>query len=124
MLTAISPIDGRYAAKTQDLSHFFSEFALIKYRVLVEVQYFTALVDHPLPQLADFPKPKLDDLLRVANQFSIEDAERIKALADIIAAVDVGMGTFIPSYISTKTGTTLINIKIVTKIATENKTPG
>ena len=83
MLTAISPVDGRYAAKTQDLSHFFSEFALIKYRVLVEVQYFTALVNHPLPQLQDFPTAKLDDLLRMANRFSMEDAERIKAIEKV-----------------------------------------
>lgn len=83
MLTAISPIDGRYAAKTADLSEFFSEFALIKYRVLVEVQYFTALVDHPLPQLQDFPKTRLDDLLRMANRFSMEDAARIKAIEKV-----------------------------------------
>ena len=83
MLTAISPIDGRYASKTADLSEFFSEFALIKYRVLVEVQYFTALVHHPLPQLANFPEGKLDELLRIANQFSVEDADRIKAIEKV-----------------------------------------
>ena len=80
MLTAISPIDGRYASKTQDLAHFFSEYALIKYRVFVEVQYFIALVEHPLPQLQSFPAQQLDDLLRLANQFSVEDAERVKAI--------------------------------------------
>ena len=55
-LSAISPIDGRYAAKTKDLQDYFSEFALIKYRVYVEIQYFIALCELPLPQLADFDK--------------------------------------------------------------------
>lgn len=80
MLTAISPIDGRYASKTQDLAHFFSEYALIKYRVFVEIQYFIALVEHPLPQLQSFPAQQLDDLRRLPNQFSVEDAERVKAI--------------------------------------------
>ncbi len=83
MLTAISPIDGRYASKTQDLANFFSEYALIKYRVFVEVQYFIALVEHPLPQLQPFPSSRLDDLLRLANQFSVEDAERVKAIEQV-----------------------------------------
>jgi adenylosuccinate lyase len=80
MLTAISPIDGRYASKTKDLQSFFSEFALIKYRVFVEVQYFIALVNQPLPQLVDFPKEKLDALVRLSNSFDLEGAERIKAI--------------------------------------------
>jgi adenylosuccinate lyase len=67
MLRAISPIDGRYADKTAALSDFFSEFALIRYRVLVEIQYFIALVEHPLPQLADFPEDKIPELVRIAN---------------------------------------------------------
>lgn len=78
MLTAISPIDGRYAAKTQELSEYFSEYALIKYRVFVEIQYFRALCELPLPQLADFPKGKLDDLSAVAANFDLKDAEKIK----------------------------------------------
>ena len=52
-LTAVSPIDGRYHSKTEVLSNYFSEFALIKYRVRVEVEYFIALCELPLPQLAD-----------------------------------------------------------------------
>ena len=51
MLKAISPIDGRYAHQTKELGAYFSEFALIRYRVFVEIQYFIALFNHPLPQL-------------------------------------------------------------------------
>ncbi|MCB0596388.1 MAG: adenylosuccinate lyase [Lewinellaceae bacterium] len=78
MLTAISPIDGRYAGKTRELADYFSEFALIKYRVFIEVQYFIALCEHPLPQLRDFPEEKLDELIRLSNRFSLEDAQRVK----------------------------------------------
>ncbi len=78
MLTAISPIDGRYAGKTKELSEYFSEYALIKYRVFVEIQYFRALCELPLPQLADFPKEKLDKLSAVAADFDVKDAEKIK----------------------------------------------
>jgi adenylosuccinate lyase len=80
MLTAISPIDGRYHSKTNELSNYFSEYALIRYRVLVEVQYFLALCELPLPQLADFPATKKDELIRMTNRFTIEDADRIKAI--------------------------------------------
>lgn len=80
MLKAISPIDGRYASKTSELADFFSEFALIKYRVLVEVQYFKALCELPLPQLVDFPEEKIADLLRVVNSFDEDDAQKIKTI--------------------------------------------
>lgn len=83
MLKAISPIDGRYAAKTADLADFFSEYALIRYRVLVEVEYFKALVDLPLPQLTDFPQGKKAELTRIVNQFSEADAHRIKDIEKI-----------------------------------------
>ncbi|WP_353483186.1 adenylosuccinate lyase [Haliscomenobacter sp.] len=83
MLRAISPIDGRYADKTVALSDFFSEFALIRYRVLVEIQYFIALVEHPLPQLADFPEDKIPELVRIANELNQEDAQRIKDIERI-----------------------------------------
>jgi len=76
MLKAISPIDGRYAGKTKDLQEFFSEYALIKYRVFVEVLYFKALVEIPLPQLADFDEAKLNELLRVVNNFVWIDFSR------------------------------------------------
>ena len=78
MLRAISPIDGRYHNKTAELADYFSEYALIKYRVHVEIQYFIALCEMPLPQLADFPKSKLDDLRSIATGFGLEDAEAIK----------------------------------------------
>lgn len=79
-LTAISPIDGRYRAKTQELAGFFSEFALIKYRVRVEVEYFIALCELPLPQLSEV-KPTLFPTLRaIYTNFSIADAERIKSI--------------------------------------------
>ena len=80
MLTAISPIDGRYAAQTRELSDFFSEYALIRYRVLVEVEYFKALAEIPLPTLANLPERAAGELTRIVNAFSIEDAERIKAI--------------------------------------------
>jgi len=80
MLTAISPIDGRYQSKTEELKEFFSEYALIKYRVFVEIEYFTALCKYPLPQLAGFPPEKLDELLRIANRFTVKDAARIKEI--------------------------------------------
>jgi adenylosuccinate lyase len=80
MLKAISPIDGRYAAKTQELSAFFSEFALMKYRILVEIRYFEALIRLPLPQLKGFPKEKLPELTALAENFSEADAGRIKSI--------------------------------------------
>jgi adenylosuccinate lyase len=78
MLKAISPIDGRYANKTADLQEYFSEYALIKYRVFVEVQYFIALCQIPLPQLADVPPEKLDELTRLVNRFNEAQAQQIK----------------------------------------------
>lgn len=80
MLTKISPIDGRYANKTQALGEFFSEYALIKYRIWVELQYFVALIKLPLPQLESFPQEKLTDLERIANQFDVAEAEKVKAI--------------------------------------------
>lgn len=80
MLTKISPIDGRYANKTQALGDFFSEYALIKYRIWVELQYFVALIKLPLPQLEDFPQEKLADIERIANQFDVAEAEKVKAI--------------------------------------------
>lgn len=80
MLTAISPIDGRYADKTAALQAFFSEFALIRYRVEVEVKYFKALCAIPLPQLALVPEVLLHELEARINRFDLNDAERIKQL--------------------------------------------
>ncbi len=80
MLLAISPIDGRYASKTNELSVYFSEFALIKYRVYVEIEYFKALVDLDLPQLAGVDSKNLVYLDNIINNFSISDAEKIKEI--------------------------------------------
>jgi adenylosuccinate lyase len=80
MLLAVSPIDGRYANQTEDLQNFFSEFGLIRYRVLVEVEYLLALTRLPLPQLRNFPEKAGDQLLRMVNQFSPEQAQRIKEI--------------------------------------------
>ena len=82
-LKAISPIDGRYASKTSALVPFFSEEALIKYRVLVEIEYFIALVEMPLPQLKDFDKNLIPKLQKIYSDFSTEDAEKIKDIEKV-----------------------------------------
>lgn len=79
MLKAISPIDGRYHSKTVELNDFFSEFALIRYRVMVEVEYFIALCEIPLPQLEDF-EGDFEDLRAIYEEFQTEDAEEIKEI--------------------------------------------
>jgi adenylosuccinate lyase len=80
MLQSISPIDGRYAAQTKELADYFSEFALIKYRVFVEIQYFIALAQYDLPQMAAFDMDKIDDLNGIFENFSLQDAEQIKTI--------------------------------------------
>lgn len=77
-LTAISPIDGRYRNKVESLEKYFSEKALINYRVRVEVEYFIALCNIPLPALKDFDKNKFDELRNIYKNFTIEDAQRVK----------------------------------------------
>ena len=77
-LTAISPIDGRYRRVTSSLANYFSEFALIKYRVKVEVEYFIALCEIPLPQLKDVDKNLFPQLRNIYIQFSEADAIEIK----------------------------------------------
>ena len=77
-LTAISPIDGRYRSATEKLGEYFSEGALIKYRVMVEVEYFLALCDLPLPQLASFDTAKFHRLREIYSSFSLKDAQRVK----------------------------------------------
>jgi len=76
-LNAISPIDGRYRNKVVKLSEFFSEEALIKYRVKVEVEYFIALCEIPLPQLQDFNKNNFEKLRAIYLDFSTSDALKI-----------------------------------------------
>ena len=78
-LTAISPIDGRYRGKVEELAQYFSEFGLIKYRVLVEVEYFIALVNTGIDALNDFPKERFEDLRAIYNDFTEADALEIKA---------------------------------------------
>jgi adenylosuccinate lyase len=82
-LTAISPIDGRYRKGVEPLANYFSEFALIKYRVLVEIEYFIALCELPLPQLQHFDKSLFNSLRNVYQNFSEADAEKIKNLESV-----------------------------------------
>ncbi|MEJ6734322.1 MAG: adenylosuccinate lyase [Flavobacteriales bacterium] len=82
-LTAISPIDGRYQSKTSELSAFYSEAALIKYRVKVEIEYFICLCEIPLPQLQDFDKALFDNLKTIYTEFSNEDALKIKEIEKV-----------------------------------------
>ena len=77
-LTAISPIDGRYSHKTENLRQYFSEESLIKYRLLVEVEYFIALCNSSILQLNHFPAEKFSDLRNLYKNFSEKDAKRIK----------------------------------------------
>ncbi len=77
-LTAISPIDGRYRTKIDRLAQYFSEYALIKYRIMVEIEYFIALCELPLPQLADFDKSKFETLRSVYLNFNVQEAEKVK----------------------------------------------
>lgn len=79
-LTAISPVDGRYRGKVDRLGDYFSEYALIRYRVQVEIEYFIALCELPLPQLADFDKGHYADLRKIYQDFSVQDAERVKEI--------------------------------------------
>jgi adenylosuccinate lyase len=77
-ITAISPIDGRYASKTSSLIPYFSEFALIKYRVRVEVEYFLALTEQPISMLADFPAASEGEIRKIYQDFTEADAEKVK----------------------------------------------
>lgn len=79
-LTAISPVDGRYRSRTENLANYFSEFALFRYRVLVEVEYFIALVELPLAPLKDFPAEKKEQLRQLYLQFTPDEADAIKAI--------------------------------------------
>lgn len=79
-LSAISPIDGRYRNTTADLANYFSEYALIKYRVFVEIEYFIALVEYPLPQLQHFDKNLSEKLRDIYKNFTEADAESIKEI--------------------------------------------
>ena len=77
-LLAVSPIDGRYAGQTAVLRNYFSEFALIRYRVRVEIEYFIALCEIPLPQLADFDRSRFEALRDIYRNMGPEDAAKVK----------------------------------------------
>lgn len=83
MLTAISPIDGRYQSKTQKYADYFSEYALIRYRVRVEIEYFIALCELPLPQLAAVKPETYPALRNIYQDFTEADAQRIKDIEQI-----------------------------------------
>jgi len=82
-LNAISPVDGRYRQKTEELAGFFSEYGLIKYRLMVEIEYFIALSEIPLPQLAGFAKENFGILRSLYEDFDIAGAEMIKNMEKI-----------------------------------------
>ena len=83
LLTAISPIDGRYRGKTAALAAYFSEYALIRYRVRVEIEYFITLCELPLPQLASFDKTLFETLRNIYRNFTEQDAQRVKDIEKV-----------------------------------------
>lgn len=82
-LTAISPVDGRYRAQVDEFGDYFSEFALIRYRLKVEVEYFIALCEIPLPQLADVNKDVFPQLRDIYNDFTVEEAQKVKDIEKV-----------------------------------------
>ena len=83
LLTAISPIDGRYRGKTEALANYFSEYALIRYRVRVEIEYFITLCELPLPQLASFDHALFERLRDIYRNFDENEAQRVKDIEKI-----------------------------------------
>ena len=83
LLTAISPIDGRYRSKTEPLAEYFSEYALIRYRIRVEIEYFITLCELPLPQLADFDHSLFAPLRDIYRELTPADAQRVKEIETI-----------------------------------------
>lgn len=83
VLTAVSPIDGRYRSKTESLASYFSEYALIKYRVRVEIEYFITLCELPLPQLKSFDNSLFEKLRDIYRNFTEEDAQRVKDIEKV-----------------------------------------
>jgi adenylosuccinate lyase len=82
-LTAISPIDGRYRGKVEILENYYSEYALIRYRVKVEIEYFIALCKLPLPQLAGVDHALFGELRDICTKFSVDDAQRVKDIESV-----------------------------------------
>ena len=83
ILTAISPIDGRYRGKAEPFAGYFSEYALIKYRVFVEIEYFIALCELPIPQLEGVDKAIFPRLREIYKGFTLEDATRVKNIEKV-----------------------------------------
>ncbi len=83
MLTSISPVDGRYYRQVSELSSYYSEFALIRYRTRVEIEYFIALCELPLPQMADFPKSLYEPLREIYSNMTEEEAARVKDIEKV-----------------------------------------
>ena len=83
ILTAVSPIDGRYRSKTAQLAEYFSEYALIRYRVRVEIEYFIMLCELPLPQLQGVDKALFPYLRGIYQQFTEADAARVKEIESV-----------------------------------------
>lgn len=82
-LIAVSPIDGRYASKTSELQNYFSEYALMKYRVRVEIEYYIALCELPLPQLVGVDHALFPQFREIYQNFSLEDAQRVKDIESV-----------------------------------------
>ena len=87
LLTAISPIDGRYRGKTEALANYFSEYALIRYRVRVEIEYFITLCELPLPQLASFDHALFERLRDIYRKFDENEAQRVKDIESLTRLV-------------------------------------
>ena len=83
LLTAVSPIDGRYRNKTEHLANYFSEYALIRYRVRVEIEYFITLCELPLPQLSNFDHSLFDALRNIYRNFTEVEAQRVKDIEKV-----------------------------------------
>ena len=83
LLTAVSPIDGRYRGKTEPLAEYFSEYALIRYRVRVEIEYFITLCELPLPQLEGFDHELFGRLRDIYRNFTTTDAQRVKDIEKV-----------------------------------------
>lgn len=83
LLTAVSPIDGRYRNKTEQLANYFSEYALIRYRVRVEIEYFITLCELPLPQLSNFDHSLFDALRNIYRNFTEVEAQRVKDIEKV-----------------------------------------
>ena len=79
-ILSVSPIDGRYSSRTESFSNYFSEYALIKYRVYVEIEYFIELTEIPLKNLKDISRKNKEDIRLIYKNFSIEDAIKIKKI--------------------------------------------